>query len=185
MRSEALRFVLIHVLLYATIFLDSKLIKINSSISNLKFNKWTLRVFGKDRNCETTAILWQLISGIYSNRTYFQEIILLGPANQRINKMNVPEEYKALQKKIGLDPSEGFGNIVERVFHFIALFTCDSMFAMFFVSKIHDNLHGALIAVPALSAFTVMMTTYCYLLIDRRRFNSLSEELQQIVRVKN
>lgn len=95
--------------------------------------------------------------------------------------MFVLEEYKFLQKLMGLNPQGGFANIVVRVISLVSLLSCDLMLLLFVVFNIHNDLYGALTALPATLGFTLLLTTYLYLLIRREQFFSVLNELQDIV----
>lgn len=103
------------------------------------------------------------------------------PGNYRTSdEMEVLEDYKFIQKLMGLNPIGGLENIILRVIYSILLLSSDLLISIFFISKIYDDIYRALAALPAIFGFTLLMTTNWYLLITRKRFHSLLDELQDI-----
>lgn len=96
------------------------------------------------------------------------------------NKMITLVKYKLLQKIIGLDPLDGLVNIILRFIFWIFLFSCDLMISIYFILNIHDNKYRAWSAFAAIVAFTSVFATHLYMLICRKRFYALLNELQAI-----
>lgn len=95
--------------------------------------------------------------------------------------MIVLKEYKFIQKLMGLNPFGGLENIILRVIYSILLLSSGLMISIFFILKIYDDIYRALAALPAIFGFALLLATNWYLLINRKRFHLLLDELQEIV----
>lgn len=93
--------------------------------------------------------------------------------------MIVLREFKFLQKLMGLNP--GVENIAVRLVYLFVLSSCTLMLSLFSISNFHNDIYGALGVLPTIAGFAVLVVNYLQLLISREPFNSLLNELQNIV----
>lgn len=132
------------------------------------------------RDCLSKIFLQtrQSNSRAHSYQTWFRSVLR---KNRRPAKMIVLKEYKFLQKLIGLNPQGGFENIVVRFVYLIVVSSSILMFLGFFIMNIHDNANEALVTLPTILGFSVLLANYLHLLINRKSFCLLLDELQDIV----
>lgn len=95
--------------------------------------------------------------------------------------MIVLSEFKLLHKLMGLNPLGGRGNLAIRFFYFVVGLSGVVAFTIFFVLNVHKDIFRAAAALPSVTGFILFMTNYMHLLIRRKRFYSLIDELQKIV----
>lgn len=95
--------------------------------------------------------------------------------------MIVLEEFKLLQKLMGLGPQGGFENIIVRFIFWIVIFSCDVSFSIYLILNVRDDTYRALAVLPGIFGFAMNLMTYSHLVLCRNRFGSLLEELQGIV----
>lgn len=91
------------------------------------------------------------------------------------------EEFKLLQRLMGLNPQGGFENIVVRFILWIVIFTCDVSFLIYLILNVRNDTYRALAVLPGTVGFAINMMTYSHLVLCRNRFDSLLDELQGIV----
>lgn len=95
--------------------------------------------------------------------------------------MIVLNEFKILQKLMGLNPLGGLENIIMRFVHVIAFLSSDVMIAVYFIFNAHDDIIQALGSSNAFFALASHLVTCTHLWMHREEFYSLLDELQDIV----
>lgn len=95
--------------------------------------------------------------------------------------MIVLSEFKLLQKLMGLNPLGGVENIAVRICNLYILTSCNLMFVVYLIVNIHGDIYQVLATLPPICAYTSLIATYMHLLLRRKQFYSLLDELLEIV----
>lgn len=96
--------------------------------------------------------------------------------------MIILEKYrKWLEKLIGLDRRGGLGSILLQNVYLMTLISFVSNEMAYFILNIHGGLDRAMSVVPAFFGVLPNMSIYIFLLINRKRYYALLDEMQNIV----
>lgn len=95
--------------------------------------------------------------------------------------MIVLEKYKLIQKLMGLDPQGGFEKFILRFIFSIVFILCFSTITIYFISNIHDDVYRVWAVLTSDFPTVSLMSSYFHLMIYRGRYQSLLNDLQDIV----
>lgn len=100
---------------------------------------------------------------------------------RNIQKMNIFGNFIILQITAGLDPQGGRRNTIFRIIYAM-LFGLFYLFTSIFITKnLRSNIDAALYDVSIINGNTAFVLTYIYLVIYRKQFYSLLEDMEDIV----
>lgn len=95
--------------------------------------------------------------------------------------MIVFEKYRLMERLIGLDPIGGRGRIFLRFINLVPITLFNLMELAFIISNINHDIHQVISALAPLFGAIPPMASYIHLLINRHRYHSLLNDLQDIV----
>lgn len=95
--------------------------------------------------------------------------------------MIVLEKYRLMERLIGLDPLGGRGQVFLRFIHSVPITLFNLMELAFIISNIADGVDQVIYAVAPLFGAIPPMACYIHLLINRHRYHSILNDLEDIV----
>lgn len=95
--------------------------------------------------------------------------------------MKIFEEYRLLERLIGLNARGGRESIFVRIICLISIILMAAMELAFFILNIHDGIDRAMPALASLCGSLPTLACYGHLLINRQRYHSLFNQMENIV----
>lgn len=90
-------------------------------------------------------------------------------------------KYNMLLQVTGLDPHGGCKNVIARIVFSILYFLFNLLSIIFLVLTFGDNLEQTLLLMLIIFSHLAIIPSYFHMVINRKRFHSLLDELQDIV----
>lgn len=96
-------------------------------------------------------------------------------------KMIILEKYRLLQKLIGLHEGGGRERILIRILYSVVLISFNSIEVIYIILNARDGIEQAVSGLCAIGGIIPALASYAYLLVNRKRYYSVLDEMQQIV----
>lgn len=95
--------------------------------------------------------------------------------------MIVLEKYRMFEKLLGLHPLGGRKHIYVRISYFVTFISFNLMELTFIILNIHEGIEKVASALSPIFVVPSSVACYAHFLINRDRYNSLLNEMQDIV----
>lgn len=95
--------------------------------------------------------------------------------------MIILERYRLLERLAGLDPLGGRISLIVRIIHLVTFISISAMESIFIILNIHDGIDRAAPALAPLCGIIPGMAYLAHLLMNRERYYSVLNEMQEIV----
>lgn len=99
----------------------------------------------------------------------------------KVIEMIIFEEYRLLERLVGLNSLGGRERIFVRIIYAVSIILMAAMELTFFTLNIRDGIDRAMPALTSLCGSIPTLACYGHLLINRQRYHSILNQMQNIV----
>lgn len=100
---------------------------------------------------------------------------------EKFRKMIVFGKYDFYPELIGLNPQGGSKNLIGRIILSVTFISFILMTSTFLLQNLHQNLNQVLMPVTILIGFGAIIAVYFHILVNRKLFYGLLEEIESVV----